>query len=100
MATSHFEYIFNHVFLPPKLPEEDDYDESARANLAKEFEEALISCKNYVDEEGREGISRCLRMVQNMIKLRNQLGGLTAEALEAMLNEMSINGMHMRCRNK
>ena len=85
-------YIINHVFLPPKLPQKDDGDATKSVALIEEVLAALKLFQAHVSEQEKSIWTSCLKMVGNMIHLRDHSGGLVAEEVETMLREMMDGG--------
>jgi hypothetical protein len=85
-------YIFNHVFLPPELPQKDDNDFSNGLRLIEELQLALISFQGYLPDHQRPHWSPCVRMVSQMLEIRGQFGSLSTQALENCLNSMLDGG--------
>ncbi len=87
-------YIINHVFLPPKLPQKNDNDFTKRASVIEELLVALRSLQDHISEQERSEWVPCIKMVSNMLELRDHFGGLVAGKLETTLRKMVDGGMH------
>lgn len=87
-------YIINHVFLPPKLPQKDDSNDTKSAALIGQVLAALRSFQAYVPEHERPEWIGCTKMVGSMLELRDHVGGLMAEKLQITLREMMSGGMN------
>lgn len=85
-------YIIDHVFLPPKLPQKDDSDARKSASLIDELLAALRSLQAHIPEQERSEWIPCIKMVGNMLKPRDHLGGLVAEKVQTTLKEMMDRG--------
>ena len=85
------DYIINHVFLPPKLPQKDDSDVTKASSLVEELLAALESFQAHVPEQERLEWVHCIKMVRNMLQIRDHFGGLLAKDVETALREM-VNG--------
>lgn len=97
---NNIDYIIRHVFLPPKLPQKDDEDVEKETCLIEVVLAALISFRDRHDfseqqEERFVEWSACVKMLDNMLELRNQCGeelGLEADKLEEKLRGMIDGG--------
>ena len=85
-------YIVDHVFLPPKLPQKDDGNARKSASLLDELLAALRSLLAHIPEQKRTEWNPCIKMVGNMLELRDHLGGLVAEKVQTTLKEMIDRG--------
>ncbi len=47
------DFIINHVFLPPKLPQKDDSDDTKNVYLLVKLREALESFQAHIPEQQR-----------------------------------------------
>ena len=81
-------YIINHVFLPPKLPQKDDSDDTKSAALIGQVLAALRSFQAHIPEEERPVWNACIKMVNNMLEPRDHVGGLVVEKLQITLRTM------------
>lgn len=94
---SKIDYVIRHVFLPPKLPQADDEDVEKGTYLIEAVFAALVLFQQeYVSEQEKEERaewSACIKMVENMLGLRNQYGGgLDADKLSEKLSGMIDGG--------
>jgi len=87
-------YIINHVFLPPKLPQKDDNDVTKTVSVIEELLTALGSLQDRIPEHERSEWIPCIKMVSNMLELRDHFGGLVAGKLETTLRKMVDGGMN------
>ncbi|KAG8950798.1 hypothetical protein FRC03_012736, partial [Tulasnella sp. 419] len=60
-------FIINHVFMPPKLPQEDDVDEENEQALCETVYEAAKEFANYLSEEERTHWNRIRRMLNQFL---------------------------------
>lgn len=88
----NLEFIINHVFLPPKLLQEDDTDVSKNASLIEHLQAALRLFQAHSPEQERSEWLPCIKMTRNMLELRNHSGGLVAENVKTLLREMTDGG--------
>jgi hypothetical protein len=88
-------YIFDHVFLPPKLPQEDDSDFSKGLSLVRELEAALRSSQGYLPVHQHSDWLHCIKMISNMLETRDDdCGDLIPQALEKSLKSMLDGGKY------
>ncbi len=85
-------YIINHVFLPPKLPQNNDNDVTKSAALIEKVLAALRCLQAHIPEQERSEWTTCIEMVGNMLELRDHFGGLVAEKVETKLGKMVDGG--------
>ena len=85
-------YIITHVFFPPKLPQKDDSDDTKSAALIGQVLVALRSFQAHIPEEERPEWIACIKMVSNMLELRDHVGGLVVEKLQTTLRTMTSGG--------
>lgn len=85
-------YIINHVFLPSKLPQKDDSNATKGASLVKEVLLALRSFQDSIPEQERSEWIPCIKMVGNMLEIRDHFGGLVAKKVETTLRGMVDGG--------
>jgi hypothetical protein len=86
------EYIINHVFLPPKLPQEDDSNATNSAFLTEQLLVALRSFQDHSPKQKRSEWIPCIKMIGNMQKLQDHSGGPLAERTGTTLREMIDGG--------
>lgn len=88
MESSTIQYFIHHLFLPPKLPQEDDYDAAKETKLLQCISEALRDFKPLVDEESENVAQRMLNTIKNLISVRDAGGILNAQRLENALQNL------------
>ena len=86
------DFIVNHVFLPPKLPQKDDSDATKSTSLIEELLTALRLFQAHVPKQERSEWIPCIKMVSSMLELRNPFGGLVTEKAESALRTMMDGG--------
>ena len=96
----HLDYIINHVFLPPKLPQKDDSDATKDSSLVEELLVALKSFQAHIPEQQRLEWIPCIKMVRNMLQIRDHFGGLVAEEVETTLRDMVDGGTNLPASGK
>ncbi|KAH8807698.1 hypothetical protein F5884DRAFT_880995 [Xylogone sp. PMI_703] len=95
-------YIINHVFLPPKLPHEDDGDASSDRVLLEECETALRIFRQHVSRGKQRRLSVCARAFRKMSKMREASGDMAEEAVEdsfGLDRNGEIIAFHIRAQN-
>ena len=85
-------YIVNHVFLPPKLPQEDDSDLENDTALLEQCEAALRSYQAQTFPHEQWRWAACSAMVSTMLRTRNYSGGFSPEKIEKSLREITGKG--------
>ncbi|THU98150.1 hypothetical protein K435DRAFT_721087 [Dendrothele bispora CBS 962.96] len=83
------EYVVNHVFLPPKLPQKDDYTISNEEFLCKTVHQSAVKYlrSKHVAQKNVAAWRAVVKMLDNLVKCHSQ-EGLTAEGIEYALGEM------------
>lgn len=89
---SDLEYIIHHVFLTPKLPQEDDCSAIKSAALTNELLKALKAFQSLNDESKSSEWATSIDMVSKMLKLRDHAGGLLIEEVETGLETLKEGG--------
>ncbi|KAI9890486.1 MAG: hypothetical protein M1814_003970 [Vezdaea aestivalis] len=87
--SSKLQYIFNHVFLPPRLPQEDDESPAKATALIEHFLEALRLFYDSLPEERLRWI-RCIKMLENILILQYHGGKMSVEKLKTVLMDMEV----------
>ncbi|ORY67517.1 uncharacterized protein BCR38DRAFT_407490 [Pseudomassariella vexata] len=80
-----FMYQVHHIFLPPKLPQKDDFDASHEQELLKNVLSAMETFKGYIDHS--PNFEAAIGMVRTMIRSR-QGGFLSTEFVNSVLLNM------------
>ncbi|OGM45290.1 hypothetical protein ABOM_006397 [Aspergillus bombycis] len=97
------EYLINHVFLPPRVPQQDDNDPSHERALVKVVIDALREFKCYVTTEWHSTTDLVIAMVQNLQSLLETNGFMSQEQLLASLKRLCTDGgvllLHIRAQN-
>ncbi|OKL58449.1 hypothetical protein UA08_06149 [Talaromyces atroroseus] len=71
MSLGAMKYMFHHVFLPPKLPQEDDYNPEYELALLDSVIQALKMFKTYASEQ-QDGI--LASVIEMVARLKRQAG--------------------------
>jgi hypothetical protein len=83
------DYIFHHVFLPPRLPQEDDYKHGAETVLLRSVSESLTRFQRFSRPEPSPALARSRTMLQRLSRARK---GEKDGQLSQLLAEMDENG--------
>jgi hypothetical protein len=97
---SDLKYLVEHIFLPPKLPQNSDPETHRHDGIlldyvtlmSKTFFEILSTT---IDKKGGVGLGVwCIifKMLETMGTLYNDGGGIVREKLEAVLKRMEVSG--------
>ncbi|KAJ9225449.1 hypothetical protein DTO169C6_2182 [Paecilomyces variotii] len=97
------EYLINHVFLPPNVPQQDDYDSDHEHILLKIVSNALLGFKSHVADEWHNVIDSIIGMVENLQKVLGSDGLINKAHLLDTLKKLSVEGgtllLHIREQN-
>ena len=93
MSQFDLEYIIRHVFLPPHLPQADDYSASSNAALLTEVRDALVEFQSLTPVMKHSVWDGCTKMIQVMESIHGGSGGLQPENLGLALVNMVSGGM-------
>jgi hypothetical protein len=92
-SSSSLEYIITHVFLPPKLPQEDDSDPKQDLALTEQFRAALRSFQARLPGRERRRWVTPILTLSKMLELRDASGDMLSEKVELFLEAMQGTGM-------
>lgn len=85
-------YIFNHVFLPPNVPQADDYQDSDEKVLLKAVSNALNQFKHHVSHDTRLVVEKVDCMVDSLRILLDRGGITNGERLQDALANLGSEG--------
>jgi len=91
------EYIVNHVFLPPKLPQLNDTTTDVEVGLTRLFHDALHSFIGLLPEDGQDDWIKLPPMLS--ILLDNGNLGSPIRNLDKKLDEMVEGGAYFDCQS-
>jgi hypothetical protein len=94
MDPSAISYIIDHVFLPPKLPQEDDYNANYERRLVSCVRDALKSFEALAGSEALSAVTFVTNTITNLLNIRNEDGTLSQDKLESFLRQRS-KGKHI-----
>ena len=92
------QYAINHVFLPPKLPQNGD-DEHAVANemsLLRIVCTAFDCFRTHVQPVAVTAVDEAHAAIRQLCSLRDENGGVEAKKLQSMFRNLSEKGMHWK----
>ena len=92
MEKSQLEYISNHVFFPPKLPQEDDYQVTHEKALCESVIASALEYRVHAPASDRDRWGKIKKMLEN---LRNtqESEALSQERIRESIADMQIGGM-------
>jgi hypothetical protein len=85
-------YSINHIFLPPKLPQEDDADITEDLALTEECRAALESFVAHLPPEEHSKWATCREMLRRMLEIRDPCGDILVENVKTSLEQMTSGG--------
>ncbi|KAF2461227.1 hypothetical protein BDY21DRAFT_296292 [Lineolata rhizophorae] len=95
----YLKYIFHHVFLPPRLPQQDDNDRYADLALVECVKKSLREFKQLFHLNAREAVVRGRSMLS---RLRRYLEQEVDGKLSTLLSEMEVDDvlpLHVQAQN-
>jgi hypothetical protein len=82
-------YVLNHVFLPPKLPQQDDYDAENDAALCRFAYEASLEFATFLSQSQQRQWSIVIQMLKNMLESTR---ALEKDVLVTKISHLQIGG--------
>ncbi|EER36939.1 conserved hypothetical protein [Histoplasma capsulatum H143] len=99
-------YLIHHIFLPPELPQEDDFNSHYENLLLDTIFQALLDFKHCVTRDQHGIVDLVIVMISNLKTVRecsSSDGSLSEEKLENALKNLCNNGgmvpLHIRAQN-
>jgi hypothetical protein len=89
MEPSAIRYIIDHVFLPPKLPQKDDYNADYERRLVHCVRDSLQSFGALVGDEAHSAVTLVADTITNLLFIRDEDGTLSQDKLELILQRSS-----------
>ncbi|KAL4951222.1 hypothetical protein BDW69DRAFT_42194 [Aspergillus filifer] len=103
MSPAALVYLYHHMFLPPKLPQEDDYDPDLDKALLDMVIHALHGFATHLTGYEHEVIECVTAMVTRLNEVHGLQGDVDEvklkKALETLEKEGDILPIHVRCQN-
>lgn len=85
-------YLIHHVFLPPKLPPEDDTDVMLETALVSDVRDSLEAFGESLGSPRPPAIDTCLGMIQRMLSLQSPGNGFDPVRLEREIRNLNNGG--------
>ncbi|OJJ65665.1 hypothetical protein ASPBRDRAFT_79678 [Aspergillus brasiliensis CBS 101740] len=103
LSTRDTIYLLHHVFLPPQLPQEDDYNASHESALLDSVIDALALFQDYSHGQESEVVDSVKVMLTRLRATRDCHGDVNHVELRKALEELDNSGgalpVHVRCQN-
>ncbi|KAI1118430.1 hypothetical protein F5Y14DRAFT_264197 [Nemania sp. NC0429] len=74
-------YIFNHLFLPPQLPQQDDYKAQLEKSLISTTIDGLIAWRHCIDPSRHEQADVAISTIRNMQRVYSAVDGSLDETV-------------------
>lgn len=87
-------YLFHHIFLPPQLPQADDYSPEYDMILLKRVTEALGTFSSHVLSQDTSVITAGISMMEALRAICGGKGEVNEKALIDALNQLETKGMN------
>jgi hypothetical protein len=84
-------FLYHHVFLPPKVPQTDDYLPELDLALTRTVRESLAALKSCTPSECHQGIAAATQMLSTMQKFHED-GQVDAKELLGAFNNVVQHG--------
>lgn len=85
-------YLVNHVFLPPKLPQQNDFDASLDANLVHVVIDSLSQFEQILSLKPHSDVGVVQAAISNLQQVRGRTGALDEVQLSAVFAQLQVNG--------
>ncbi|PYH83568.1 hypothetical protein BO82DRAFT_411285 [Aspergillus uvarum CBS 121591] len=103
LSTTESIYLLHHVFLPPKLPQEDDFNALHETVLLDSVIDALAQFHDYCPGQESEVVVSVKVMLTRLRAMRDCHGDVNHVELRKALEELENSGgalpVHVRCQN-
>jgi hypothetical protein len=87
-----FHYVINHIFLPPRLPSEDDFDPHSENFILRMLHDSLQMYRGIVHLDERHAVDSVLAMITNMESAHDNNLALTCSKLITAMKNLSCQG--------
>ncbi|KAI9870585.1 MAG: hypothetical protein M1823_008695, partial [Watsoniomyces obsoletus] len=87
-APTGLEYIFHHVFFPPKRPQKDDRTIQSVRVLLQEVLDALTSFQE-ISQGDHQKLNQCAEMVHQQLVCQSRDGGIDSERVYEALSYLA-----------
>lgn len=95
MALEEGLYLFHHIFLPPKLPQEDDYNPKYDNVLLDKVIEALRNFSCYFTSQDASILDTATRAVSRLRDIAGHHGDVNEEELKKAIEQLCGEGIHV-----
>lgn len=85
-------YIIQHIFLPPRLPQKDDYSFENDIALLECLLDSLDDFKKSIPQDSQGRWKACTTLVQSLLDAREASGALDAAKIQDSLLNMTTGG--------
>lgn len=85
-------YLINHIFLPPKLPGEDDYEPKHEKSLLELLSEALSAYKSHIPVDQDDAVNSIASMIDRTKDVHDYHGHVNSSKLKSRLHELCEQG--------
>ncbi|KAK2742649.1 hypothetical protein FQN55_007768 [Onygenales sp. PD_40] len=102
MANPHLSYVIDHLFLPPKLPQKDDYTFENSKALIKACLRASKKFQSFLAPEVHPKWTTLVEMLQGMLDMRDSAGKLLSGNINHKLEKMAVGdviSIHITAQN-
>ena len=100
MPPEAISYLFHHIFLPPKLPQKDDYDPFHDIALFDQVIEALCQFRGHVSTREADICTTVLTMITRLRKTCSLHGGVDQMELKEALIDLNTEGAYGRSHSR
>lgn len=100
MPPEAISYLFHHIFLPPKLPHDDDYDPLYDKALLDQVIEALCQFRDHVSSHEADICTTVLTMLTRLGRTCSLHGAVDEMELKKALIELNTEGRYGRSNLK
>ncbi|KAK1638040.1 hypothetical protein BDP81DRAFT_515603 [Colletotrichum phormii] len=73
MAEQKSLYVYHHVFLPPQLPQSDDFSPRNESALLEVVQDSVVEFRKYVPESQASSVEIAIGLMQAMVRLHQTL---------------------------
>ena len=88
-AFTGLEYVFHHVFFPPKRPQEDDRTFQSVKFMLQEVQDALKSFQDYFPRGESQKLDQCAEMVHQLLVCQSRDSGIDDDKVQEALRKMA-----------
>jgi hypothetical protein len=93
-SASEVAYLYPHIVLPPKLPQQDDSDAAHERSLLEMVIQALEYLMAIADESYTDTVTSAIAMIKNLRDNRDGYGDVSEVQLETLLSSLTADETH------